>query len=172
METTQPLDTKQKEINASELIEISIKSRQPVLSSNPFSTTELLTLASIKAGEGEKPKRVGVDLVCVIDVSYSMVGEKIKLVIQTFDNLMKFLNEDDRLSIVTFSDDGYRLCPLLRMTDDNKNYVLKLVHDIKVISGTNINVGMEHALSIIKYRKHINEVTGIFLLSDGLDNGG
>lgn len=100
-----------------------------------------------------------------------MHGEKINLVIGTFERLLKFLDEDDRLSIIIFGDTAKRLTPLLRMTDLNKKRTIKIVSGIQVDGGTNIGAGMDQALSVLKYRKCINDVTGIFLLTDGLEKG-
>jgi Mg-chelatase subunit ChlD len=49
--------------------------------------------------QGQRP---GVDLICVIDVSGSMSGEKIELVKKSMSYLLEILNESDRLCIVTF----------------------------------------------------------------------
>jgi Mg-chelatase subunit ChlD len=48
--------------------------------------------------------RPGIDLICVIDVSYSMNGKKLALVKETLLYLLELLNESDRLSLVSFSD--------------------------------------------------------------------
>ena len=47
--------------------------------------------------------RKGIDLICVIDVSGSMKGQKIKLVKQTLENILNFIKPCDRLSLIKFN---------------------------------------------------------------------
>jgi uncharacterized protein with von Willebrand factor type A (vWA) domain len=51
------------------------------------------------------------------------------------------------------------------------NTFLKIVHSIRATGGTNINSGLQLALKTIRERKFTNNVTSIFLLSDGQDKG-
>lgn len=49
--------------------------------------------------------RLPIDLVCVIDRSYSMVGEKIELVKKTLLYIIEdLLDEEDRISLIQFDD--------------------------------------------------------------------
>lgn len=45
------------------------------------------------------------------------------------------------------------------------------VNSLKAGGGTNINSGLDIALKTIRDRKHQNNVTSIFLLSDGQNKG-
>lgn len=50
------------------------------------------------------PNRPSIDLICVIDVSTSMLDEeKIDNVKKTLKYMLNFLREDDRLSLITFN---------------------------------------------------------------------
>jgi Mg-chelatase subunit ChlD len=60
-------------------------------------------MISLKTEGGE---RTNVDLICVIDVSGSMSGEKIALVKSTMKYLLDALTPADRLSIITFENFG------------------------------------------------------------------
>ena len=60
--------------------------------------------------------RTSVDLICVIDVSGSMMGEKIELVRSTMKYLLEALTPADRLSIITFESWGKRVCGLKCVT--------------------------------------------------------
>ena len=53
--------------------------------------------------------RPGVDLICVVDHSGSMMGDKIELVKRTLYALLKFVNDNDRLCIIQFDDSAERL---------------------------------------------------------------
>ncbi len=64
----------------------------------------------------EGGSRTSVDLICVIDVSGSMMGEKIELVRSTMKYLLEALPPADRLSIITFESWGERVCGLKCVT--------------------------------------------------------
>ncbi len=75
-------------------------------------------MISIKTEGGE---RTNVDLICVIDVSGSMSGEKISLVKSTMKYLLDALTPADRLSIITFENFGEVLCGMTSVNDENKS---------------------------------------------------
>ena len=126
-------------------------------------------LASLTVDSMNSSARTATDLVCVIDHSGSMQGEKMELVRNTFKYLLEYLDDADRLSIVIFDDTVSRLIPLMRTTEENKKKILTVAQTITANGGTDIALGMEHAFQILKDRKQANPVTSIFLLSDGLD---
>lgn len=70
-------------------------------------------MCSLKTSGGA---RSSVDLICVIDVSGSMGGEKIALVRSTIKFLVETLTPADRLSIITFEGFGDRVCGLKCVT--------------------------------------------------------
>ena len=70
-------------------------------------------MCSLKTSGGS---RTSVDLICVIDVSGSMDGEKIQLVKDTIKFLIETLTPSDRLSIITFNSGGRRVCGLKCVT--------------------------------------------------------
>ena len=70
-------------------------------------------MCSIKTSGGSKSN---VDLICVVDVSGSMNGEKIQLVRDTLKYLLEALSPADRLSIITFESYGVRINGLKAVT--------------------------------------------------------
>jgi len=128
-------------------------------------------LASLAVSELTSTNKVPLDLVCVIDHSGSMMGQKIELVKESFKYLLKFLGDSDRLSIVIFDDKASRLVPLVRTTEKNKETILSKLKNVHGDGGTDINLGMTHAFEVLKQRRYKNPVTSVFLLSDGLDYG-
>ncbi|CAK68768.1 unnamed protein product (macronuclear) [Paramecium tetraurelia] len=117
----------------------------------------------------QQHSKVGVDLLCVIDRSGSMSGEKIEMVKQTLNILLNFLGPKDRLCLIQFDDTCQRLTNLRRVTDENKTYYSDIISKIYANGGTVIGLGTQMALKQIKYRKSVNNVTAIFVLSDGQD---
>lgn len=60
--------------------------------------------------------RSNVDLICVLDVSGSMSGQKIQLLKETMKFLVETLTPSDRLCIITFNNGGKRVCTLKALT--------------------------------------------------------
>ena len=53
-----------------------------------------------------------VDLICVIDISGSMTGEKILLVKESLKKLISLMTEKDRISIVLFNHQSFKILDL------------------------------------------------------------
>ncbi len=60
--------------------------------------------------------RSSVDLICVLDVSGSMSGQKIQLLKETMKFLVETLTLSDRLCIITFNNQARRICTLKALT--------------------------------------------------------
>lgn len=120
-------------------------------------------------GASSTGERFGLDLVAVLDVSYSMTSEN------TFDKMktamqfvIKKLSPIDRLSIVTFSSKANRKCHLRSVTQASQAHLKDLVDGLRAEGGTNIQTGLETGLKILNDRRIAGgRVTSIFLLSDG-----
>lgn len=118
-------------------------------------------------------KMCNADLICVIDVSSSMSGQKIDLVKKSLIILVKMMDKDDRLSLIIFSSDSEILFDLDYMTDERKNDVISIINNIEVRNCTNILSGLENAVEILKKiqkEKNDKRASSILLLSDGCDN--
>ena len=110
-----------------------------------------------------------VDIFCVIDVSGSMFGEKIKQVKESLEILVTLLKSDDRISITLFSTDS-ELILAPKLIGENKKLILKTIKGIETGGATNIADGIETAFKAMLDRKSRNQVTGVLQLSDGNDN--
>ncbi|CAD8066226.1 unnamed protein product [Paramecium sonneborni] len=131
-------------------------------------------IVSIKAqekiiSENDKNGRVGVDLICLIDISGSMIGIKIEMVKQSLIILLQFLGDNDRLQLITFDNEAHKLTPLKRVTLQNKDYFTQIIKSIQAYGGNQISEATKMAFQQLKQRKYVNNVTSIFLLSDGVD---
>ena len=80
------------------------------------SATDLPAMVSLKTSGGT---RTSVDLICVIDNSGSMNGQKIELVKDTLKFLIETLTPSDRLSIILFNSYATRVCGLKCVTPEN-----------------------------------------------------
>ena len=118
-------------------------------------------------------KKCNADLICVIDISGSMDGEKIELVRESLKILVEMMDKNDRLSLILFDNNASIYFPLNYMTEQNKKDLIIKIERIEARGGTNILSGLEKAVEIIKLEKentNENRVSSILLLSDGCDN--
>ncbi|KAL4450381.1 hypothetical protein ABPG74_009087 [Tetrahymena malaccensis] len=115
--------------------------------------------------------RPNIDLICVIDNSGSMSGcSKIQNVQNTILQLIEILNENDRLSLITFNSRAFQHCALRKVNKKNKELLQTITKLIKADGGTNITSGLQSAFETLQNRKQKNQVSSIFLLSDGQDD--
>lgn len=115
-------------------------------------------------------ERSGLDLVAVLDVSWSMWGDKLDKLKTAMKFVISKLGSMDRLSIVSFSNDAARLCPLRSMTGDTKEEMVKGIVEKKLHAGggTNMRAGLETGLRVLAGRQlSSGRVASIILMSDG-----
>ena len=134
-------------------------------------TGDLTPLVVTLSSEDKTQKMKGVDLICIVDVSGSMSGDKIKLVKESLKYLVKLMNETDNLALITFSFDAEVINKLTPMTPENKTDLLNNIDYLYANGGTNIYPALEKALDLITHDYSTGErIASIILLSDGQDN--
>ena len=169
MEYSKPQET-QNQINKK--INISILQSQKLFNKN---TAFVISLTSPDKLE----KDSNVDLLCVIDISGSMKGQKLTQIKLSLKSIISFMTPKDRLCIILFNDNANIYLNLDFMTEETKKFYLEKIEKIKAHGGTNILSGLTKALEIVKEDKkneNNNEpmeemrVKTVMLLSDGYDN--
>lgn len=131
----------------------------------------MVTVAPADVDLGKQ--RLGLDVVMVIDISGSMGGEKIKLVVETLLFIIDEMQETDRLALVAFDNVSEILTSLTPMTAENRDKFKKVVVTrIKSRGDTNIDKGLTDGFELLLNRREVNDVTAMFLLSDGQDTCG
>ena len=114
--------------------------------------------------------RSGVDIICVIDVSASMDGDKLKLVQKTLDFMLTQLAQIDRVSIISFNSTCKKILPLTIMNDLGKRKASGSILTLYASGGTNIVDALDYGINIAVNRNIENNSTAIILLTDGTDN--
>ncbi|CAF3487630.1 unnamed protein product [Fusarium graminearum] len=124
------------------------------------------------------------DIVLVIDVSGSMgqpapvPGEDqesaglsvLDLTKHAARTIIESMNENDRLSIVTFASKAKVLQPLLPMNQDNKTRAIKNVKSMEPRDATNLWQGMLEAIKQFNTDESSPNVPAIMILTDGMPN--
>jgi len=90
---------------------------------------------------------------------------------ETMRVLIETLTPSDRLSIITFSNQASRICPLKAVTQESQVIFSNYINEMHAGGGTSIMSGMDLAFKTIRDRKLPNKATSLFLLSDGQDRG-
>ena len=118
-------------------------------------------------------KRCNADLICIIDSSRSMKGNKIYQVKNSLKILIDLMDQNDRLALITFNRKADTFFDLEYMTEKNKLFLKQNIDLIETDRGTNILSGLKNAVDILKEEQKQNNkerVSSVILLSDGCDN--
>ena len=91
---------------------------------------------------------------------------------ETIKMVIKFLDANDRLSIVSFDHNSYLNMHLTYMSETNKQSASNLITRMETGGSTNISGGLMKAFHELEASKARNAVKSILLLSDGDDDFG
>eukprot|EP00928_Gymnodinium_smaydae_P030875 TRINITY_DN22828_c0_g3_i1.p1 TRINITY_DN22828_c0_g3~~TRINITY_DN22828_c0_g3_i1.p1 ORF type:complete len:717 (+),score=145.40 TRINITY_DN22828_c0_g3_i1:59-2209(+) len=119
---------------------------------------------------GADAERQAMDVMCVLDVSGSMTGAKIKLLQDAVRFIIDQASSTDRLSIVTFNHSAARQLRLRRMDAEGKSEATAATLRLVASGGTSIAAGLDTAISVMERRRDRNKVSAILLLTDGQDS--
>jgi Mg-chelatase subunit ChlD len=114
-------------------------------------------------------ERQAMDLVCVLDVSGSMRGDKIKQVQDAMRFVIDQADPKDRLSIVAFNSNAQRVLRLRKMDTEGKDNATVATLQLNAGGGTSIAAGLSMGLQVMEQRRQRNKVSSILLLTDGQD---
>jgi len=136
---------------------------------DPHGSGYFLLLASPKA-ELDEGAIVPKNLICVIDRSGSMNGEKIEQAKGALKFVINSLNADDRFALVSYSDSIDVMKPeLLANTKENREAAVVYVENLSATGGTNIRDALVEALKLAASGDRPNI---IIFLTDGLPTVG
>lgn len=111
------------------------------------------------------------DVLCVIDVSGSMSGEKINNVKTTLKYLVHILN-GSRLALVAFSSKSETRMHFKEVNEANSPKIMQVIESLAAGGGTNITAAVHNAQTLLASRATRNQVCSVFFLSDGQHNEG
>eukprot|EP00486_Rosalina_sp_Unknown_P001953 CAMPEP_0201564162 /NCGR_PEP_ID=MMETSP0190_2-20130828/2188_1 /ASSEMBLY_ACC=CAM_ASM_000263 /TAXON_ID=37353 /ORGANISM="Rosalina sp." /LENGTH=688 /DNA_ID=CAMNT_0047979947 /DNA_START=102 /DNA_END=2168 /DNA_ORIENTATION=+ len=129
-------------------------------------------MASVKAPYFRSEQRAPIDLVAVVDESGSMSGDRIKLVKETVQFIIKNLESGDRFGIIGYSSGSRTVLPLTKMDDKGKKKAQSLATNLRASGGTALCAGLVDGVNMMKNRKFKNDVASVMILTDGQANQG
>jgi len=135
----------------------------------------LYTMASIKAPlreTQERESRAPINIVCVIDKSGSMAGNKMNLVKETLKFMVEQLKSEDQLAIVAFDTHVDTHLQFMKMDSDNKKKAQRVISELKPGSQTNLSGGLFEGLEMLKKITNSSDVASLLLFTDGQCNQG
>ena len=112
------------------------------------------------------------DLTVVLDRSGSMGGQKIHDARMAVIRLMELLSPEDRMAIITYSNDVHLLSPLVAMNSSAKKRLSGYVKRIHSGGGTNLGGGLKEGIATLMHTTTGNRQRKVILISDGLANQG
>jgi len=118
----------------------------------------------------EQSERTPVNIAIVIDKSGSMGGNKIEQAKEAAIMAVERLNEDDYVSIITYSDRVDVLIPSTRVT--NYTQLRHQIRSIRANGRTALYAGTKRGVHELEEFLDENRVNRVILLSDGLANVG
>ena len=143
-------------------VDIITMSRSP----GPTKDRILLTISNTFQGSNIKKR-----LVLVLDVSGSMNGERINLVLHAVKVILTASNENIEISIYTFDSAVTQIKEFIVMNDENKSKMLDLVPNIPLTFGsTNLLDGINEPLKYVASVNNISIDTHILVFTDGEPN--
>jgi Ca-activated chloride channel family protein len=116
--------------------------------------------------EVEEDKVIPRDVILVLDVSGSMVGEKLDQAQEALAYVLEHLNEEDRFNVIAFSTGLQQYARRLRPASEAGEAVA-WVRQLEAIGGTDINRALLEALAQVDERSAV-----LIFLTDGLPTEG
>ena len=130
--------------------------------------------------------RPPIDIVLCIDVSYSMYDEAtlrndmnekvshgisvLSLTILAAKTIINSLNDNDHISIVTYSSEARVIVKDQPCSAEIKVIIEKELDNLKPVSNTNMWAGLMESLDILRLNSPISKNKAILLLTDGIPN--
>lgn len=117
-------------------------------------------------------EKQALDLMIVLDRSGSMGGRKIEDAKAALLRLTQNLSPQDRLAILTYSNNVEYVAPLNHMTPEFRRTLTSRIGGIWAGGGTNLGGGLQYGLADLKAAMDPTRQRKLILLSDGLANQG
>lgn len=122
------------------------------------------------AAEHERGRNV--DIVIVLDRSGSMEGEKLADAKQAILEMLASMGEDDRVSLISYSDNVTTHFPLTACTPANRELLGTAVNMVAAYGNTNLGAGLMEGMRQLAGNRRAGNLGKVVLISDGLANEG
>ncbi|MFO0728663.1 MAG: VWA domain-containing protein [Myxococcota bacterium] len=134
--------------------------------------SEVFMRVDLVAQEVSGRARAPMALAIVIDRSGSMAGEKIERARASAKELVGRLDENDRISVISYATDVTVDLPLTAASSSERARINRVIDQIFDGGGTNISGGLDAGLAELERARSLGLNARIVLLSDGNANQG
>jgi Mg-chelatase subunit ChlD len=118
----------------------------------------------------ESTARIPTHFVLCIDISESMVSDsKLENVKKCCSLVLNLLNDQDRLSLITFGDEAHLHLKRVAVDEGNKNVIRSTIQNLAVDGCTNLSAGL---MKVDEACEGDTQKAGLLLLTDGHANRG
>lgn len=107
-----------------------------------------------------------IKLILVIDISGSMSGIRLDLVLHAIKVIINASNENVKIAIFTFDSIVRKITDFKRMTQENKTEYLQLIGNIRTMGSTNLKDALNVALDYCK-ESSLSSNTRVLIFTDG-----
>lgn len=146
--------------------------QQKVLKGGDGRVTVALNLSAHQITETGSAPPPAADLIIVLDRSGSMEGQKLTDACQAVVGLIEKLGPEDRLALVTYSDNVQVLSPLTPVNAANHRHLVSLARKVVSGGGTNLGGGLRQGIDLVLATPDEKRQRKVILISDGLANQG
>lgn len=119
--------------------------------------------------------RAPADVVCIVDVSQTMIGLKMDLVLKCLTYISAQLTDLDRLTVIAFDSTAQVIHGLSRMTPENKESSITRVRNFfnsrkRADFKKDLFSGLHLAAFLLSSRETANAISPIIMFTDGYDH--
>ncbi len=137
----------------------------------PFAPDTRLVRVGIRSADVTSATRPDADLALVVDCSGSMGDDgKMETTKHALRTLVGSLRPSDRVGIVCYSDDAFRLLDPTPLSERGR--VLDAIGELEPDSSTNAEAGLELGYDMAARMRTEGRITRVILISDGVANVG
>ncbi|MCU0654998.1 MAG: VWA domain-containing protein [Polyangiaceae bacterium] len=133
------------------------------------SPRRLFAELKLKADQAPVKQRAPLSLVVALDTSGSMEGDKIRQARAAVERLIRDMQQDDEIALVTYSDHATIRQPLAPV-GAVRNALLAQVRSLSAGGGTSIPDALDASLQALQEARE-GRVRRVVLVSDGIDSG-
>jgi len=157
--------------HAAEPVQVTSKISHPIVAKDAGQNVYVqVTVEGALPREAGETKRPAVNVALVIDRSGSMSGDKLAHAKQAAIAAVNQLEEDDVLSVVTYSDEAQVVVPAQKLR--KKEAVKTIIRNITSEGNTALYAGTQEGAEQVRRFLGADRVNRVILLSDGLANEG
>ena len=109
---------------------------------------------------------IEINLILVIDISGSMSGIRLDLVLHAIKVIINASNENVKISIFTFDSTVRKITDFQKMTPEKKREYLQLIGNIRTMGSTNLKDALNVALDYCK-ESSLSSNTRVLIFTDG-----